>query len=79
MDPLTDIVALLRPHGAFSKPITGRGRWGVRYAEHAAPSFCIVREGQCWFIANGDAPRLLERGDFLLLPFTPAFSLVSEL
>jgi len=79
MDPLTDIITLLRPHGAFSKPITGRGRWGVRYEEHASPSFCMVPEGQCWFIANGEAPRLLERGDFLLLPFTPTFSLVSEL
>ena len=79
MDPLTDIVALLRPHGAFSKPITGRGRWGVRYDAQATPSFCIVLEGKSWFIAAGDAPRLLERGDFLLLPVTPAFSLVSEL
>jgi AraC-like DNA-binding protein len=79
MDPLTDIVSLLRPHGAFSKPITGRGRWGVRYEEHAAPSFCIVREGRCWFNADGGKPRLLEHGDFLLLPFTPAFSLVSDL
>lgn len=79
MDPLADIVTLLRPRGAFSKPITGRGRWGVRYEAHVAPSFCIVREGQCWFIAEGEAPRLLERGDFLLLPNTPAFSLVSAL
>ena len=79
MDPLTDIVALLRPHGAFSKPITGREPWGVSYEEHAAPSFCIVREGQCWFVAKDDEPKLLECGDFLLLPFTPAFSLVSEL
>src|SRR5258707_13749500 len=78
MDPLTDIVALLRPHAAFSKPITGRGRWGVRYDTHKSPSFCIVLEGQCWLTMEGDAPRLLERGDFLLLPFTPAFTLVSE-
>ena len=79
MDPLTDIVALLRPHAAFSKPITGLGRWGVRYDAHVSPSFCIVLEGQCWLTTEDDAPRLLERGDFLLLPLTPAFSLVSEL
>lgn len=79
MDPLTDIVALLRPHAAFSKPVTGRGKWGVRYDAHELPSFCIVLDGQCWLTTKGDAPRLLERGDFLLLPFTPAFSLVSEL
>jgi AraC-like DNA-binding protein len=79
MDPLTDIVTLLRPHGAFSRPITGRGKWGVRYDAQSSPSFCIVLEGKSWLIMEGDAPRLLERGDFLLLPFTPAFSLVSEL
>ena len=78
MDPLTDIVGLLRPHAAFSKPITGRGQWGVRYAAHESPSFCIVVEGQCWLNVEGDPPRLLERGDFLLAPITPAFTLVSE-
>lgn len=78
MDPLTDIIALLRPHGAFSKPITGRGRWGVRYEAHGAPSFCIVLAGRCWLTTEGDSPRLLERGDFLLLPVTPAFTMASE-
>jgi hypothetical protein len=79
MDPLTDVIALLRPHAAFSKPITRRGKWGVRYDAHGSPSFCIVLDGQCWLTTEGDAPRLLERADFLLLPSTPAFSLVSEL
>ena len=78
IDPLADIVALLRPHAAFSKHITGIGSWGVRYAAHGSPSFCIVLQGQCWLAVEGDAPRLLERGDFLLLPFTPAFTLHSE-
>ena len=78
MDPLSDIIALLRPHAAFSKPITGRGRWGVRYAAYESPSFCIVLSGHCWFAVEGSIPRLLERGDFMLLPVTPAFTLVSE-
>ena len=78
MDPLSDIIALLRPHAAFSKPITGRGRWGVRYAAYESPSFCIVLTGHCWFTIEGSAPRLLERGDFMLLPVTPAFTLRSE-
>ena len=79
MDPLTDIVALLRPRGAFSKPITGRGRWGVRYEAQATPSFCIVQVGQCWLTLDGHSPVLLEPGDFLLLPLTPAFTMASEL
>ena len=79
MDPLTAIVALLRPRAAFSKPISGRGRWGVRYQAQHSPSFCIVQAGHCWLTLDGHPPALLEAGDFLLLPLTPAFTLCSEL
>jgi AraC-like DNA-binding protein len=78
MDPLSHIVTLLRPHAVLSKPITGRGSWGVSYARYEAPSFCIVLNGRCWLTVENAAPRLLDRGDFLLLPVTPAFSLVSQ-
>lgn len=78
MDPLSDIIALLRPNTAVSKPITGRGRWGVRYAAHNAPGFTIVLEGACWITIEGQLPLKLAKGDFLLLPSTPAFSLSSE-
>ncbi len=77
MDPLTDLVALLRPRAAFSKPITGRGRWGVRYEAQPTPSFCIVQRGECWLTLEGEEPRRLAAGDFLLLPLTPAFTLES--
>jgi hypothetical protein len=79
MDPLTDIIALLRPHAVFSKPITGRGKWGVAYASLDSPSFCIVVEGRCWLTIEGQEPLLLERGDYLLFSSTPAFAMVSEL
>ena len=79
MDPLTDMLALLRPHAAFSKPITARGKWGVRYEAVGLPSFCTVLEGQCWLTIQDEAPLLLKRGDFLLLPSTPAFSMASAL
>src|SRR5262245_27029688 len=78
MDPLSHIVALLRPHAVFSKPITGRGSWGVSYDPYEAPSFCIVLSGRCWLSVENTTPRLLDCGDFLLIPVTPAFSLCSE-
>jgi AraC-like DNA-binding protein len=78
MDPLSHLVALLRPHAVLSKPITGRGSWGVSYARYEAPSFCIVLSGHCWLTIENTAHRLLDCGDFLLLPVTPAFSLVSH-
>lgn len=78
MDPLSDVITLLRPHAALSKPITGRGEWGVRYAAYGLPGFAIVLEGHCWLAIEGSEPTRLERGDFVLLPSTPAFSLFSR-
>lgn len=78
MDPLSDIVALLRPSAALSKPITGRGRWGVRYASDGRPGFGIILAGRCWLEIDGAGPVPLECGDFVLLPSTPAFALFSH-
>jgi len=78
MDPLSDIVALLRPSAAVSKPISARGRWGVRYQAHDAPGFTIILAGEAWIALDGSDPLRLAQGDFMLLPTTPAFSLYSE-
>jgi AraC-like DNA-binding protein len=78
MDPLSDIISLLRPRAAVAKPITGRGRWGVRYEAYGLPGFAIVLKGRCWLaIEEGETVRL-DRGDFVLLPSTPVFQLFSE-
>jgi AraC-like DNA-binding protein len=78
MDPLSDVIALLRPSAAVSKPITGRGRWGVRYAAHNAPGFTIILEGACWMSFDGEEPVKFQQGDFVLLPSSPAFTLSSH-
>jgi AraC-like DNA-binding protein len=78
MDPLSDVIALLRPSTAISKPITGRGRWGVRYAAHRAPGFTIILQGECWISFDGAEPIRFEKGDFVLTPATPSFTLSSH-
>ena len=78
MDPLSDIIDLLRPSAAVSKPISGRGRWGVRYRAYDAPGFAVVLAGAAWLMIDGREPLRLAHGDFLLLPSTPAFSLCSD-
>lgn len=78
MDPLSDIVALLRPTAAVAKPVSGRGDWAVRYAAHDAPGFTIVLKGECWLTFSGETPIRLQVGDFLLLPTTPPFTLASH-
>ncbi|MGV6876565.1 AraC family transcriptional regulator [Pseudochelatococcus sp. B33] len=74
-DPLTEVIQLLRPRAVFSKGISGAGRWAVRYAEFGQPGFCAVTEGRCRLAVEGEAPVVLEAGDFILLPTTPAFAM----
>jgi AraC-like DNA-binding protein len=78
LDPLSDIITLLRPSAAVAKPIAGRGRWGVRYRPYDAPGFTIALAGEAWVVLEDQEPLRLAQGDFLLLPTTPAFSLCSE-
>ena len=73
VDPLSEIIALLRPRTVFAKGISGAGRWGVRYSDFGEPSFCTVLEGSCRLAVDGEKPVTLEAGDFVLLPATPGF------
>lgn len=75
LDPLSDLIALLRPSTVFSKGISGAGRWAVRYAAFGHPSFCAILDGACRLDVDGQPPLTLEAGDFLLLPATPGFTM----
>jgi AraC-like DNA-binding protein len=75
LDPLSEIITLLRPRAVFSKGISGAGRWGVRYADFGQPSFCVVLDGRCLLAVDGQGTVTLETGDFVFLPATPGFTL----
>ena len=74
-DPLSEVIALLRPSAVFAKAISGAGRWGVRYTTFGQPSFCVVMEGRCLLTVDGERTVTLEAGDFVLLPTTPGFTM----
>lgn len=78
MDPFSDVIALIRPTAVFSKSITGRGNWGVHYGAYEAPGFSVIIKGHCWLETEGNESILLNQGDFILLPTSPAFSLRSH-
>lgn len=75
VDPLSQVIQLLRPRAVFSKGISGAGAWAVRYAAFGRPGFCAVTEGRCRLAVEGEARVILEEGDFVLLPATPAFTM----
>jgi AraC-like DNA-binding protein len=75
VDPLSEVIGLLRPRAVFTKGISGAGCWGVRYADFGHPSFCIVIEGSCRLAVDGQKELRLEADDFVLLPTTPGFTM----
>src|SRR5262249_48930782 len=77
VDPLPEVITLLQPRAVFSRPISGAGRWGVRYSAFGEPSFCAVLEGSCRLAVDGHRPLTIEAGNFVLLPATPGFTMSS--
>ncbi len=77
IDPLSQVIALLKPRAVFSKVISGAGRWGVRYTQFGLPSFCALLEGSCLLSVDGAETLTLTAGDFVLLPTTPGFTMTS--
>jgi len=77
VDPLSQVIALLKPRAVFSKVISGAGRWGVRYTQFGLPSFCALLEGSCLLSVDGAETLTLTAGDFVLLPTTPGFTMTS--
>jgi len=75
VDPLAEVIALLRPRAVYSKVISGAGAWAVRYSDFGQPSFCTMLEGECVLAVDGQQPLTLVAGDFLLMPATPGFTL----
>ena len=71
VDPLSQVIALLRPQTVFTKIISGAGRWGVRYTEFGSPSFSVVMEGGCRLTVDGGETVTLAAGDFVMFPATP--------
>jgi AraC-like DNA-binding protein len=73
-DPLAELVALLQPAAPYSKLVSARGAWSVRREEYGRPFFCVVLEGSCRLAADGEAPLILQEGDFVLIPAASGFT-----
>lgn len=77
MEPLSDIVGLLRPRATGAKVIEGAGHWAARYERVDNAGFGLVLAGECRLHIDGCAPVRLAQGDFILTPTTTGFTLSS--
>lgn len=77
VDPLAEVVTLLRPTEPFAKLATAAGRWLARRAEAGRPFFCAIVAGAAQLTVQAHEPLVLEQGDFVLVPAAFDFSVAS--
>ncbi|SLN54977.1 Exoenzyme S synthesis regulatory protein ExsA [Aquimixticola soesokkakensis] len=73
LDPLADIVTMLRPRAVFSKQVVAYAPWRVHRAEAGRPFYCLMLEGQCRLEGEGQAAIEVQTGDFVLIPEAQQF------
>jgi AraC-like DNA-binding protein len=79
MEPLADVITLLRPRAVGTKVILGAGHWAVHRSRVSYAGFGLVLAGQCWLTVGGHDTLRLATGDFVLLPAGRAFTIASDL
>jgi len=68
LDPLSDVLSLLRPRTAISAGLDAGGQWAIRFPAHEGIKFNTVVQGGCWVTVDGEAePVRIEAGDCFLL------------
>ena len=80
MDPLSDVLSLLKPRSYMVRGFDVAGQWSIRFAPKEGIKCYSVLAGHCW-LAMDDVPEplLLKDGDRILLPTGRAFRLASDL
>src|SRR5271166_4374936 len=67
MDPLSDVLSLLRPRAYVTGALTAGGRWSVHFPAHEGIKCYSVVAGECWLSMDGvQEPSRLRAGNCLL-------------
>lgn len=68
VDPLAEMILLLKPTARFSKQVVGAGAWRVSRSDGGESFYCVVLEGGCRLTLDGCDTVVLQAGDFVLVP-----------
>ncbi|MGW6487622.1 AraC family transcriptional regulator [Streptomyces sp. NPDC055056] len=79
MDPLDDILNLLRASGSVTAKLSAGGNWAVHFDGATGPKFNAVTQGTCVLTMNGlSRPLVLQKGDCYLLTRPVSYTLYSH-
>lgn len=68
VDPLAEVVTLLQPGARYAKRVIGAGAWHIRRQDAGQPFYCVVLEGSCRLVIDGQETIELASDDFILVP-----------
>ena len=80
MDPLSEILAILKPEGYLTAGVDAGGDWAIRFGNRPGTIKChAVTAGACWLVVDDmDSPTRLTAGDCIILPSGRPFTLASN-
>ena len=80
MDPLSDVLSLLKPRSYISGGFEVGGDMAIQFPKHQGIKCYAMVSGQCWLSVEGvPDPVLLTAGDCFLLPRGLPFCLATDL
>jgi AraC-like DNA-binding protein len=80
MDPLSDVLALLRPRTYSAGGFDAGGQWSIQFPRYEGVKCYAMGSGQCWLLVEDiPDPVRLRKGDCFLLPTERSFCLASDL
>ncbi len=80
MDPLSDVLSLLKPHNSMCGGFDVGGDWSLQFPEHEGIKCYAIVSGQCWLAVEGVPEAVhLKAGHCFLLPLGRPFRLASDL
>lgn len=77
MDPLSDILALLKPRSYGFRGLDAGGDWALAFARDSGIRAYAIDMGHCWLEMEGAQPVRLDAGDFVFLSGGCAYRLYS--
>ena len=78
MDPLSDVLSMLKPNGYGFRRIDAGGSWALGFAASEGMKCYAIESGDCRLGMDGEPDLQLSAGDLVLLPTGRAFRLFGD-
>lgn len=62
MEPLSELLALLKPQSSISAALDAGGSWALQFPQLEGIKFIAVTQGNCWLKSGGDEKSIGWRG-----------------